>query len=97
MAGCDIFAVHLGTNHVVPHISVHMVSKVQYSCTLQYNALSDIVIKGVWSHCALFAKYTPSSTTTRMRVPIVRVDGESSCTHVQQQHDISSEGILFET
>lgn len=35
MAGHDVLAVHLGSNHVVAHICVHMVSKVHHCRTLQ--------------------------------------------------------------
>ena len=40
MTSCDILAIHFGTNHMVADRSVHMVRKVQHSCTLQVSHVS---------------------------------------------------------
>ena len=42
VAGHHILAVHLGSYHVVAHICVHMVCKVQYGGALQTHAQTDM-------------------------------------------------------
>ena len=43
VAGHDILAIHLGANHVVAHICVHMIRKIQHRSTLQSHiSLADL-------------------------------------------------------